>query len=164
MSNVKTIPIEIGGPVAQIARVASDAVCVLMSQIVKGVLGTGTKDQHALACVAVGGVIGTLQMMASIIGKAEDDDAISAASITDDTVLFAALVAASSFTVTPTGDPNAVSVDFKHEPRTYRKAAEMFQKITGRSPDGLLHTELDVYSKMTDTDILLAECGNQTKN
>jgi hypothetical protein len=157
MPQIVTIPLNASNPIATVARVASDAVCLLMSQLVKGVLGAGQKDQHALACVVSGGTIGTLQFMASVIGKAKDNDEISAEAITDDTVLLAALVSACAFTVKPTGNPNAVSVDFKHEPQTYRRAMAMFQKLTGREADGLLHTDMLAYARMSDSDILLAE-------
>src|SRR5262245_58608334 len=122
---------DIGAKVGAIASALSGALASTTAVAINGVARQGCGQWFAAATLASGAATGPLQMLAAVLTDEKDGKTV-AQGVTNDTMLFAALLTAASLDVShPADAPDAVNNHFVQDPTTFQTAISMFEKVTG---------------------------------
>lgn len=111
-----------------------------------GMLGKASEGASGMAMVGVSGAIVALQAVATILGNPYPKGETTGTpeinnAITDESMTFAALVAAASFFIDKDRDGHD-AVGITYGPAALLKAMEMYEKVTGEKPDPYLQPEM----------------------
>lgn len=104
----------------------------------------GTDGKAGSVYAAMAAVVGSLQILGATVSEYEGEpssgDLDISKRITDDTVMFAALFTCCCMSIgkAPNGNPDTIAVEIEFSPANFLQAANMFQKLTGRTADPFL--------------------------
>ena len=118
-------------------NVIAKGVSSLVQSTIKTMADHGHDHILGATYVSIGAMVGAAQVVASLV--CHKNDAAPATGITNDSLLFSALLMTRSIDATrDKTDGRAVCVDTVFSPESFALAIEDFRKLTGRSVEGVI--------------------------